>query len=108
MSLVFAVRHESPTSRTVHAIFQQRLDGQPTDEPHILPYGRAANNKLDAFDMQVDFTSTSSADVLFAKISTDFKFLDALTLRAKINLLISTCFVSLHKVDRLPSPACVG
>ncbi|KHJ92594.1 SH2 domain protein [Oesophagostomum dentatum] len=81
-----AFRHESPTSRSVHAIFQQRLDGQPTDEPHILPYGRAANNKLDAFDMQ---------------------FLDALTLRAKINLLISTCFVSLHKVDRLPSPACV-
>ncbi|EYC24424.1 hypothetical protein Y032_0014g2497 [Ancylostoma ceylanicum] len=81
-----AFRHESPISRNVHAIFQQRLDGQPTDEPHILPYGRAANNKLDAFDMQ---------------------FLDALTLRAKINLLISTCFVSLHKVDRLPSPACV-
>ncbi|CAJ0595260.1 unnamed protein product [Cylicocyclus nassatus] len=81
-----AFRHESQVSRSVHAMFQQRLDGQPTDEPHILPYGRAANNKLDAFDMQ---------------------FLDALTLRAKINLLISTCFVSLHKVDRLPSPACV-
>ncbi|KAK6058723.1 hypothetical protein COOONC_03700 [Cooperia oncophora] len=81
-----AFRHESPVSRNVHAIFQQRLDGQPTDEPHLLPYGRAANNKLDAFDMQ---------------------FLDALTLRAKINLLLSTCFVSLHKVDRLPSPACV-
>ncbi|VDL76746.1 unnamed protein product [Nippostrongylus brasiliensis] len=81
-----AFRHESPISRNVHAIFQQRLDGQPTDEPHLLPYGRPANNKLDAFDMQ---------------------FLDALTLRAKINLLLSTCFVSLHKVDRLPSPACV-
>ncbi|KAK5973909.1 hypothetical protein GCK32_001823 [Trichostrongylus colubriformis] len=81
-----AFRHESPISRNVHAIFQQRLDGQPTDELHLLPYGRAANNKLDAFDMQ---------------------FLDALTLRAKINLLLSTCFVSLHKVDRLPSPACV-
>ncbi|KAJ1356108.1 hypothetical protein KIN20_013754 [Parelaphostrongylus tenuis] len=81
-----AFRHESPVSRTVHAIFQQRLDGQPTEEPHILPYGRAANNKLEAFDMQ---------------------FLDSLTLRAKINLLLSTCFVSLHKVDRLPSPACV-
>ncbi|PIO74898.1 hypothetical protein TELCIR_03087 [Teladorsagia circumcincta] len=47
-----AFRHESPVSRNVHAIFQQRLDGQPTDEPHLLPYGRAANNKLDAFDMQ--------------------------------------------------------
>ncbi|VDM60553.1 unnamed protein product [Angiostrongylus costaricensis] len=81
-----AFRHESPVSRTVHAIFQQRLDGQPTEEPHILPYGRTANNKLEAFDMQ---------------------FLDSLTLRAKINLLLSTCFVSLHKVDRLPSPACV-
>lgn len=48
-----SVRHESPVSRNVHAIFQQRLDGLPTDEPHLLPYGRAANNKLDAFDMQV-------------------------------------------------------
>uniref|UniRef100_A0A1I7X225 Mediator of RNA polymerase II transcription subunit 23 n=1 Tax=Heterorhabditis bacteriophora TaxID=37862 RepID=A0A1I7X225_HETBA len=81
------VRSDSLVAKNVHQILQQRLDGQPTDDPFLLPYGKPANNKLESFSMQ---------------------FLDSLTLRAK-NHLQSSCIKSLQPTpDRLPSPACAG